>query len=216
MKTNNFSAPALRHIRAYDFDGTLIKGDSFILFPIFSLSPIRLVKGILKSLPTVFSWKVLKKIAASEAKERIFYNLYRGLSLAVLNEKAESFADFLDKRMIPGILKCPPEVSTGIYNVIVSASPGFWIVPWSKRHNIDRVIATEVEIDAGILTGHFSSPNCKGEEKVVRLKKEFPHLSDATVEAWGNSEDDLPLLNFADLGHYVGKIRNYNLREKDV
>ncbi|MDE5842302.1 MAG: HAD-IB family hydrolase [Muribaculaceae bacterium] len=192
-------------IKAYDFDGTLIAGDSFILFPIHALSPVRLVCAILKSIPTLIKWKLLGLIDASIAKEKIFFNLYHGLPFDRMRQKAESFINILDRRIITSVIDTLPPADTADTSVIVSASPSFWILPWAKHHGFDDVIATEAEIKDGILTGRFSTPNCKGEEKVRRLQMRFPDLESRSIEAWGDSIDDIPMLGLAETPHFVLK-----------
>lgn len=198
------------HVRAYDFDGTLIKGDSFLLFPLYALSPFRVLKAVLKSIPVIFSMLVLKSIDASEAKERLFSNLFKGVSVKEMKEKAEKFADVLDKRLLAP-MHDKRFLSGRVQSVIVSASPGFWIRPWASRHGFEDVISTEAEVENGRFSGKFATPNCKGDEKVRRLLEKYPDKDSIVLEAWGNSKDDLPMLNFADIAHYVGKLRTHNI-----
>ena len=63
----------------------------------------------------------------------------------------------------------------------------------------------------GVLTGAFATPNCKGEEKVVRLRKRFPSLADTLIEAWGDSADDIPMLTQADVAHCVGHLNSRDI-----
>ncbi len=195
------------HVKAYDFDGTLIKGDSFLYFILHALSPVRLIKGIVASLPVLMKWKV-GKIDSSIAKERMFSHFFGGMTEKEVTEKARSFIPILDKKINHSVFESRGLKTDGkTAKCIVSASPGFWIRPWAEAHDFDLVIATEAEVREGKLTGRFSTPNCKGEEKVRRITEEFPDRRNYILEAWGNSTDDLEMLEFADVAHAVGKLK---------
>ena len=84
---------------------------------------------------------------------------------------------------------------------IISASMHEWIRPWAKLYQIDNVITTNVEVGANNkLTGHFTTPNCYGTEKIKRLVKIKPIRNSYYLYAYGNSNGDIPLLKFADSG----------------
>ena len=51
----------------------------------------------------------------------------------------------------------------------------------------------------------FESPNCKGEEKVRRIRQEFGDISGLYVTAYGDSEGDRPMLDLADRAVWVGR-----------
>ncbi|MDE6741113.1 MAG: HAD-IB family phosphatase [Muribaculaceae bacterium] len=191
-------------IKAFDFDGTLISRDSFPLFAFHALTPFRLMCGVLRSVPVIARWK-LGLINASEAKERIFSRLFKGVSSEKMGKKAELFVPLLD-----GILSRETRDhldDDDSCRVIVSASPGFWIRPWAAAHGFIDVLATEAEVVDGRFTGRFSTPNCKGEEKVVRFLEKYPDRKSYILHAWGDSKDDLPLLGLADISHPVGQLR---------
>ncbi len=190
-------------IYAYDFDGTLIKGDSFLLFSRFALSKKELVLGALKSIPIIVRWKFLRSINSSRAKELIFGKLFGGKSEQEMRERADKFAELLDQRINQEVLASFSRAAEKTEGVIVSASPSFWIEPWAHRHGFDRVIGTGAEVKNGVFTGRFSTPNCKGWEKVKRLLEVYPNMADYQLEAWGNSEDDRAMLNLADVAHWV-------------
>lgn len=84
---------------------------------------------------------------------------------------------------------------------IVSASIREWILPWAMNQGVKEtnVIGTGMEVDTeGIITGRFSTPNCKGVEKVRRLKSVVTDLEEYEVYAYGDSAGDLQMLAIAD------------------
>ncbi len=75
-------------------------------------------------------------------------------------------------------------------DLIVSASPEFLILPACALLGM-RGIASQVSPETGELLG----PNCRGEEKVTRLRRAFPH---EPVEGfWSDSRSDAPLARLA-------------------
>ncbi len=93
-------------------------------------------------------------------------------------------------------------VDVGHRVVIVSASYEAYLVPVGQHLGVDAVLGTRLELDAGICTGRLDGPNCRGPEKVARLRAwldqqriEREHL---TLWAYGNSTSDRELLAMAD------------------
>ncbi len=181
----------------FEFDGTLIKGDSFKMFARHSLGTWRYLISLMKSLPKLIKWK-LGGCSASEAKEHLFRNLYSGLSAKELDAYATTFADKIDSKIKPKVLEEFKRAKREGYTpVIVSASPAFWIRPWAERNDFEKVIATEAKIENGIFTGDFATPNCKGQEKIRRLREIYPDLIDIEICFWGDSKTDLPMMRLA-------------------
>jgi HAD superfamily hydrolase (TIGR01490 family) len=88
---------------------------------------------------------------------------------------------------------------------VVSASMDEWVRPICQKIGVDEVIATRVEVSSeGKLTGRFSSPNCYGAQKVDRLLEVYPQGSISYLYAYGDSQGDKELLEFADEGFYLG------------
>jgi phosphatidylglycerophosphatase C len=93
--------------------------------------------------------------------------------------------------------------------VIVSASPEAYVGAAGHRLGADGVIATRLEVAAdGRLTGHYDGRNCRGEEKLRRLRRwvDESGIAPETVWAYGNSRGDLRMLRAADVGVNVGRL----------
>src|SRR5581483_9290555 len=68
----------------------------------------------------------------------------------------------------------------------------------------DAVLGTRLEIDGdGRLTGRLDGPNCRGPEKVERLRAWLGGDGDVTVHAYGDSAGDRQLWEFADHAYRV-------------
>lgn len=182
-------------IAFFDFDGTLTRHDSFIEFAKFSVGNKAFVVALLKSLPALCLWK-LKIKTNSYAKQTLFSHLYRGFDYVNFKQLCYHFAGQIDKDLRDDTIKIKDEhKAKGHKVIIVSASIGDWIRPWAQNNGIDEIIATEVEIDKkGRLTGRFSTHNCHGEEKAVRIKQRFPAVNEIETWGYGDSAGDDAML----------------------
>ena len=85
---------------------------------------------------------------------------------------------------------------------IISASVPDWIRPWAQTIGIRLVEGTELEVKGQMLTGRFSTPNCKGSEKVRRLRRLYPDFASETLYVYGDSSGDKELLALANVPYY--------------
>ena len=184
----------------YDFDGTITCCDTFPKFAFFSIGLRKTIIAFIKSLPMIILWK-LGITTNSKAKEALFGNLYKGMSYSEFSQRGLDFAVEIDKYLRKDIMESiRTHKKEGRNIVIVSASIKEWITPWAEKHGIECVIATEVEVDhlTNCLTGRFSTPNCVGTEKVVRIKKAFATLDNVETWAYGDSKSDEPMFQISD------------------
>ena len=91
--------------------------------------------------------------------------------------------------------------------VIVSASYEFYLdVVAAGLGDVD-VLATRLEVADGVCTGLLDGPNCRGQEKVERLKAWLSaqglERSEVTLYAYGDSRGDHEMLAWADHPHVV-------------
>ena len=166
----------------FDFDGTLTDKDTFLLFARF----VRKRKGMwhagIKALPAIMAWRLGLK-GSAHAKERLFGALYGGMPVSAFKAYGEAFADVVDRNLRKrGMDELNRARERGDKIAICSASVPQWIEPWARRHGIDTVMGTDIEVDAdGRLTGRFAVPNCKGPEKVRRVTQIFPDRTDLHI-----------------------------------
>ena len=85
--------------------------------------------------------------------------------------------------------------------VVVSASLDAYLIPWCRALSLD-LICTELEISAGRLTGRYVQGDCYGIEKVRRIRERLTPADYGTIYAYGDTEDDRPMLDMADRKYF--------------
>lgn len=198
----------------FDFDGTLLHGDSFIAFAKLFLSPGHITAGALRALPRILAWKTGLG-SSSDAKMSLFAAWYKGLPLSTFNSWGNEFADYTDHHLNPKVVNAMRQhLRAGHKVYIISASMGNWITPWAIQQGDIEVIATMPETDdQGRLTGRFATPNCLGAEKVKRLKANPNFNPNLPIVVYTDSLSDSPLIEISSTYHIVAKDGNMLSKE---
>ncbi|MCM1336872.1 MAG: HAD-IB family hydrolase [Candidatus Amulumruptor caecigallinarius] len=201
-----------RAFAAFDFDGTLTRRDTLLDFLAHAFGRTRLLLELLRIAPSLVLMK-LHLVDNGGTKRRLLSRYLRGRRLADVKAMAQRYCDErYGELMRPDTVAALEEHKrAGDTVVIVTASLSLWVEPFARRLGVDRLIATEAEVDAqGVLTGGFATPNCHGPEKVRRLAEAFPELAPGRkrpgcprLEAYGDSAGDRELLALADIPHRV-------------
>ena len=85
----------------------------------------------------------------------------------------------------------------GAHRVIVTASPTITVAPFARRLGAEALLGTEMAFDSqDRVTGAFVGPNCRGEEKVRRLKAAYGQDMVLTA-AYGDTSGDAEMLAMA-------------------
>ncbi|MBD3836348.1 HAD-IB family hydrolase [Brevundimonas sp.] len=187
-----------RPIVAFDFDGTLTIRDSFTEFLRWRAGPGGWALGLVRMAPAVAVYardRDRGRIKAASVKEFL-----RGVTRQTLEEDAERFADQAWNRfMRPDALRIWNDWGErGAHRVIVTASPETTVAPFAQRLGADALLGTRLVFDAeDRVTGAFATPNCRGEEKVRRLRAAYgPDVRLAA--AYGDTSGDTEMLAVAD------------------
>jgi phosphatidylglycerophosphatase C len=187
---------------AFDFDGTITVEDSFTAFLKWRAGPLRYVLGLLKLMPALLAYLVHRD--RGRIKAQAVGEFLTGLSREDLEAEAATFAELCAPRLFrPDALAAWRRWrAEGATLVIVSASPDVVVAPFAEKLGADRLIATEIAYDAqGRVAGAFASPNCRGPEKIVRLKAAFgPDLK--LKAAYGDTSGDREMLAMAEIRGY--------------
>ena len=185
-------------IVAFDFDGTLTIRDSFTAFLKWRAGPMGWVKGLAAMTPDILTYlgdRDRGRIKAASVKRFL-----GGVSHQTLEAEAKAFADDVwDRFMRPDALTCWNDWGArGAHRVIVTASPAETVAPFARRLKADALLGTALAFDPdGRITGAFTGPNCRGEEKVRRLRAAYGE--DVTITAaYGDTSGDAEMLAMAE------------------
>ena len=184
-------------IAFFDFDGTVTNKDTLLEFIKFSRGRWRFFFGFLINSPYLAAYK-LKLISNQIAKEKILRFFFKDIPITSFKEECELFAE----QVLPGLLR--PKALEQIEKlkkeecvvVIVSASPENWIQNWAENNQLE-LIASQLEIADGKLTGKILGKNCHGPEKVRRILEKYTVKDYDEIYAYGDTKGDLPMLELA-------------------
>ena len=193
------------YLTLIDFDGTITTHDTFFSFLAFVCGRAFLWRHAPFIFVTLLGWK-LGFWSAQHAKERLYTLCLQGLTQVELERYGQAFAQkLLDPSLDllrPGALEllrsCTGDLKLA---AIVSASPELYVKPFCAALGL-KCLATRFEFDAqGHFTGRLLGANCNGTEKVYRIKERFGSLDSYSIEVYGDSSGDYPMLELADSAH---------------
>lgn len=191
------SHPAGRPIVAFDFDGTLTIRDSFIEFLRWRAGPGGWALGLVKMAPALATYahdRDRGRIKAASVREFLL-----GVDRATLEADAARFAEMIWPRfMRPDALTVWNDWrARGAHRVIVTASPASTVAPFARKLGAEGLLGTELAFDSNDrVTGAFTGPNCRGAEKVRRLKAAYGDDMVLTA-AYGDTSGDAEMLAMA-------------------
>lgn len=184
----------------FDFDGTLIKGNSLPKFLWYYMTPFIFIKKTLFSIPVLIIY-ALNLIDSHSAKQRVIKKFFNGTNEKDFMEKASLFSH----SVIPSILREEAIERVKWHQemkhtcILVSASIETYLLPWAEANGFSKVLATKLEVDHnGKITGKFSGKNCKGVEKIRRIEEYYGDLKQYETYTYGDSEGDKELLRISD------------------
>jgi phosphatidylglycerophosphatase C len=190
-----------RTVAAFDFDGTLTRRDTLLPFLRRTRGASRTSIAMLANSLVLARGMVTGGEERDMAKAAVLRRLLAGHDVEDLRAAADVFADVVIKRGLrPSVLeRVQSHASEGHELVIVTASPELYVAPIGERLGFDAVLGTRLETDGnGRLTGRLQGRNCRGAEKVERLRAWLGSDGDVTVYAYGDSSGDRQLWEFAD------------------
>lgn len=176
-------------MNVYDFDNTILRGDSSARFFAWCLAhrprmwadmPAQAANGLM------FALRLRKKQAF---KQRMFH------FLSLIGDVDAAVDAFWSDNFSRVKAWYPPRHRDD--DVVISASPEFLIRPACERLGIRTVIGSPVDKRTGL----FHGPNCHGREKVSRFHARFPGAR--IDEFYSDSRSDSPLAALADRAYLV-------------
>ena len=177
-------------MNSYDFDDTIFTGDSSMAFYLYCLRRHKkMLRRLPKQLAAFIKHYVFHSITKTQMKE-VFYTYFEDIP-----DIEKTVLEFWEKNLCkikPFYLAQKQED-----DVIISASPEFFLLPACQKLGLKHLIASRIDP----LSGQCIGENCHGEEKVKRFWALFP---DATVEAfYSDSLSDTPMSRIAQKAYLV-------------
>jgi HAD superfamily hydrolase (TIGR01490 family) len=136
-------------------------------------------------------------------KEAFLTRLWGGALYGDYLADARRYADeSLDGMIIPLARRVfMKHIERGDLVLIVTASMPEWVGGWAGRYGV-TVIGTLLEVADGRLTGRLATPNCRGAEKVARVRAQVDLDGYSRIFAYGDSRGDREMLAAADEAVY--------------
>lgn len=204
----------MRKLAIFDIDYTITKKETLMEFFKYTVKQdIRNIRFLPRALFSGLMY-LLKVYNEKEVKEHFlkFIDKINEKDLAILVKKFynEKLSTILYKDALNMMKKLKKE---GYDIYLISASPEFYINEFYAIDEVDKIIGSRFSFKDGIFTRTMDGENCKGEEKVKRLKK---FLEDENIDVdfkesymFSDSLSDEPLLRL------VGKPYLINYKKKN-
>lgn len=172
-------------MNCYDFDKTIYKSDSSCDFYVYCLWHYpKILRHLPAQMMAFIRYYGLHRGSKTQMKE-VFYRYFQDIP-----DMEAALSDFWAKhlqKIRPFYLSQQQEE-----DVIISASPEFFLKPACDRLGICHLIASRVDAK----TGQYVGKNCHGAEKVKRFLSQFP---DGRAEAfYSDSLSDTPMAALAE------------------
>lgn len=180
------------NIALFDFDGTLSFKDSFIDFLRFCAGD-EYGKKLFVLAPVLLGYK-LGVISEQNVKNIALNACLGGVSKEKIEALCLKYSQFL-----PALLRARAKErlawhkQNGDKIVIVSASLEEYLRPWCDENDFE-LIGSQLEISAKV---GLKGLNCRGDEKVRRIKEKYDLSAFERIYAYGDTKGDLPMLALA-------------------
>ena len=193
-------------VAAFDVDGTVTVRDCVVPFMRRVAGRAGLVRAFVSSPVTVA--RLVTARDRDGLKEHVVSRVFRGTPVDEVLEEGVRFAAEVASGWIRADVaeRMRWHQSMGHVVVFVSASLHPYLEPLGDLCEVDAVVCTTLESDGDVFTGGLVGNNCRGPEKVARLREwmtvaGIPH--DALKYAYGDSSGDTELLAAAGTGLHV-------------
>jgi len=187
-----------RPLVAFDFDGTLTWKDSFLAFLAWRAGRGAYAVGLAALAPAVAAFAVNRD--RGRLKAAATRRFLAGATRSELEADAQRFATEFGRPLLrPDAVRAWRRwQGDGARLVIVTASPDTIVAPIARALGADLLIGTRLAFDADDrVTGALDGANCRGPEKVRRLREVFG--DDVRLEAaYGDTDGDREMLALAE------------------
>lgn len=188
----------MRRVAVFDFDGTLIEGDSFMPFLSFACGPLAAYATAVEALGRYALQRLCNKPTESMrtfVKGFLIKRLLAGRPVASLATAIEKVRCWMQPNEA-GMRALRDHKARGDMIVIASGSLDLYLPSLLRDVPYDALLCTDVDVKDGVIVGDMINGNCVRRCKAERLKawleKEGP-FDDSY--GYGNYPHDLPMLD---------------------
>jgi phosphatidylglycerophosphatase C len=184
-----------RTVAFFDFDGTLVKGDSLLPFLGFTVGWPKLVREFTRALMRPEAGHPDKRTAI---KATLLAHTLKGVPVTQAKAAAQKLAPLRHwKQPAQGALMRLKQ--DGALIVVATGALDLYIDRLLEGLPVDKIIATDMESANGILTGRMAGGNCVRAEKARRVAAFIKtHGPFDEIHGYGNAPHDLAMLDLCD------------------
>ena len=194
-------------VAAFDFDETLTRRDTVVPFLRRLAGDRGLALGLMARSHRLapVAMRRNRDVLRAMATDLVF----RGRPIAEVEAHARAYGDQIYAVGLrpDTAARLAWHAAAGHRVVIVTASYEHYVRVVGEHLGVDAVLATRLEVDSDRCTGRLLGANCRGPEKVERLRRWLADqdlaLDDVTLWAYGDSSGDRELLAAAQHAHWV-------------
>ncbi|WP_035387371.1 HAD-IB family hydrolase [Ferrimonas senticii] len=189
----------------FDFDGTLTHNDNFSAFLYFATPSWRLLLGLPVLLPLKWLWRsgVLSSAITRRIVTAIAYSGRRQTTLEGLGRRY--IAERTPQIFRPELLaRLQQHQQRGDTVVLVSASLDCYLAPLCRQLGIE-LLCSELHYLGGIASGIYQNGDCANHYKAKRIQQRFDLSQFDSIYAYGDSDEDRPMLALASYRVLNGK-----------
>ncbi len=186
----------------FDFDGTITNNDSFIHFLTSMLGAQKVFFKVVYHFPRIL-YTLLTNKRKSKVKELLLGLFFKGKTEQELIDLGKKYSDrYLDQIVRPKAIAYIKAIDRDDSDVfLISASVDIWLRNFANSNEM-QLIATKLSYESNCFTGKFEGENCKGIEKVNRLRK-IVNLNDyQEIISFGDSNGDKEMLEISSSKNY--------------
>lgn len=206
----------MKKLAIFDIDYTITKKET--LMELFKYA-IKKDKKNLRFLPRAIYCGIMYAIGIYDERKvkETFLRFIDGIKEEELAELVKEFYDERLKNILyDDALKMMKKLKNEGYDIyLISASPEFYVNEFYNIKEVDKVIGTKFGFENGTFVRKMVGDNCKGEEKVRRLKEV---LKDGKIEVdfkesymFSDSLSDKPLLDLVGKPYLINYKKNHDI-----
>lgn len=206
----------MKKLAIFDIDYTITKKET--LMELFKYA-IKKDKKNLRFLPRAIYCGIMYAIGIYDERKvkETFLRFIDGIKEEELAELVKEFYDERLKNILyDDALKMMKKLKNEGYDIyLISASPEFYVNEFYNIKEVDKVIGTKFGFENGTFVRKMVGNNCKGEEKVRRLKE---ILKDEKIEVdfkesymFSDSLSDKPLLDLVGKPYLINYKKNHDI-----